>query len=355
VVVNPPAAVPPELVKQIEQLKTDLAGATGGAAALQGRLANVDRLQAALERNDEELWRFHAAPPQLDLLNRIHASRMRVIALANLKGGVGKTTVTANLGAFLALAGKRVLLIDFDYQGSLSSTVLRACGKTQASSLADQLLSGNLDGAAVASPLLDMSPRIAQLSLVTAGYELNRQENRMLMRWLLQAEQTDPRYALARVLASNDALGRFDVVLIDTPPRLTLATINALAASTHFIVPTILDGLSIENIGSFLTQVDRWFRKDLNPNIKFAGIIGTMTDQARLNATEEMARATALQRAMENWGPDAHMFQQNIASTARFYTDAGRDIAYLDVRAHNAATREVIERLGAEVMQRVQL
>ena len=315
------------------------------------RLENLARLESALDRNDEELWRFHSSKVPIELLDRIIASGLKVIVLANLKGGVGKTTLAANLAAFLERLGHRVLLIDFDYQGSLSITVRRAAERMHASSETDRILTGKLIARDIAGSAFTMEPRLPKLSLLSAGYEVSRQEARVLMRWLLKLDSEDPRYALARLLSQPEITGTFKYVVIDTPPRLNLATINALCASTHLLIPTIFDLLSIENVGGLLNQTDTWFRRDLNPHLALTGIIGSMTNQRELNATELGARKTVEEQARKHWDKmdataiarleldpwpsNAYVFEQHVPDNARFLQDAGREIAYLDERAQN--------------------
>ena len=333
------------------------------------RTENLARLEAALDRNDEELWRFHKSKVPIDFLDRIVASGLKVITLANLKGGVGKTTLAANLAAYLERLGHRVLLIDFDYQGSLSITVRRAAERTHADSASHRILTQNLTAQEVAGNGFRLDPRLANLRLVPAGYEVSRQEARILMRWLLQQEKEDPRYALARLLSQPMITTEFQYVIIDTPPRLNLATVNALCASRYLIIPTILDVLSIENVGVLLGQTDAWFRKDLNPHLRLAGIVGSMTKQRDLNDTELSARKTVEETAREQWDKldratisrlvldpwpeDAHVLQNYVPDTARFLHDAGRDIAYLDESKANRDTRATIDRLGQEILKRI--
>ena len=191
----------------------------------------------------------------------------------------------------------------------------------------------------------------------------------MLMRWLLKLESDDPRYALARLLSQPEITGTFHYVVIDTPPRLTLATVNALCVARYLIIPTIFDELAIANVGGLLSQTRKWFKQDLNPHLRFAGIIGSMTTMRDLNETELRARKTVEEMAHEHWDgmdatsiarldldpwpEDAHVFQQHVPDTARFLRDAGRDIAYLDERAQNRDTRAMLDRLGHAILKRV--
>lgn len=194
------------------------------------------------------------------------------------------------------------------------------------------------------------------------------------MRWLLQQGEPDPRFVLARLLAGLDELApdrRPDLVLIDTPPRLGLATVNALCASTHVIIPTNLDAAAVENIQTLVGQLKTWFRGELNPRIELAGIIGTMTLQALPDKTERASRLTAEQaaqskwgaraggiealQALEEWPQNAYVLKQTVPDTVRFKQDAGRTIAYLDRLKSNEDTRSVIARLGRELAGRIDL
>jgi cellulose biosynthesis protein BcsQ len=262
------------------------------------------------------------------------------------------------------------LLIDLDYQGSLSATVLRTVGKVSYSE-ADKLLAGALSAADVISPSRALAPRLPNITLIPGEFEVNRQETRMLMRWLLKAETNDPRFALARLLASAEMKGRFDVVIVDTPPRLGLATVNSLCASTDVVIPVILDGASVANVQALIGQLKTKFKEGLNPRISLAGIVGMMTVSSELNGNEKIARDTAEKAAQDQWAEkaggvghiaglarwptDAYVLRDVIPDTARFREDAGRDIAYLDQRASNDKTRAVVDAVGAELARRIGL
>lgn len=329
-------------------------------SSTRARLTDYDRLRQALDGGNNELWRFHESAVPNDVLNAIHSSTMRVLVFANLKGGVGKTTTAANLAAYYQSIGYRVLLIDLDYQGSLSSTVQNAAGK-KASTIADKIISGEMTVEQFDPAVYNLGSNLANLSLIPTGYRLNQQEQRKLTRWLLNMEPLDPRYMLARFLAHKTFTDAYDLVIVDTPPRLSLGAINGLTAATHILIPTILDGMSAENVATFIGQIQQWFVKDLNPRVQIAGVIGTMTPTNTLASefaeatTQEAALARIRQETFDATGFEPHMFDRTIPDTTRFAQDAGRTIAYLDQRAPNATTRQVIETLGQEVATKINL
>ena len=232
-------------------------------------------------------------------------------------------------------------------------------------------MNGRLAAADLVAASRRLGPVMPNLSLVPATFELGRQENRLLIRHLLQPGETDPRFALVRLLSSDAVLAAFKLVIIDTPPRPTIGTIAALCASTHAIIPTILDKGSTDNVGGVIAMMDRLFRKDLNPHIKFAGIVGTKTQAQRLDATERRSRFDAERVAQARWGSraggieaiavleewpdDGYVLQKNVPDTARFHADAGHTIAYLDERQPNAVTRAHIAELGRQIARRIGL
>jgi chromosome partitioning protein len=179
--------------------------------------------------------------------------------VANNKGGVGKTTLTAYLAAYFRSKGKRVLAVDLDHQGSLTGWLLSAGGITIPDGQDHRLALANT---VLASELLEKWPAevlndgpLAGTQLITADYTLTQHETKLMLRWLRRLGQPDIRYNLARVLMSDHVQSQkkgFDIVLIDAPPRLTTGAMNALAACTHLLVPTKLDMLSAETVRSFL-------------------------------------------------------------------------------------------------------
>jgi cellulose biosynthesis protein BcsQ len=281
-----------------------------------------------------------------------------VIAVANMKGGVGKTTIVANLAAYFATKGKRVLLIDFDYQQSLTQTVLGQQGIQSFRMTAHHLLEGKKTLASLASEALPWRPKdraSGTIRLFTASYPLATIENELMADWL-KGERPDVRYELLRCLTSAEFKSpgwEYDVVLIDCPPRITAGTINALTAATHLLVPTQPDGLSLAATEYFLAQAAR-MRGDLFPHLKLLGIVPSLTMQAtglkddELEALEERAKADPIAKA---WSaqPDPMILNGFVPRTGPLRDAAGIGIAYL----RNAAARAIFTKLGELVEQRL--
>ena len=224
----------------------------------------------------------------------------RILAIANLKGGVGKTTVAANVAAHLAHDEKwrkRVLLVDLDYQGSLSSMTFPDdqswLPPKGADSVATRALSGQIDPSMFLQSCKEAKNE-PRLKVVTAHYDLAQADNRLLVEWLLNKRNQDSRnlptklsdlilgrayhpnemrYNLARLLHSEAIRDNFDLIIIDCPPRLTSGTIQALCASSHLLIPTLLDKQSGESVVSFCDQIENMKSAGLCPHLNYVGIV----------------------------------------------------------------------------------
>ena len=299
-----------------------------------------------------------------------------IITIANLKGGVGKTTITANLAAYFATetqstrgAGRKrkVLVIDLDFQGSASSMLLnREDRLPRPGELSDSsnLLLGQLKERDVIRARNAVAPDGVQV--IPAYYDLARTETRLQLQWMIGDERSDIRYRLRDILNAPAIQERFDLILIDAPPRLTTATIIALCASTHLVIPTILDIVSGEAVGSFLDQIHEL--RDLWPNLKFMGVIATMVAEnpalERPLRPAEQDGISAVVTAMEqvygrhNLNPplDA-MFPRStyivdselirVRSGTVFFVNLGNN-------AQAVAIKDVFRALGREIEQRLQ-
>ncbi|WP_347138231.1 AAA family ATPase [Paracoccus sp. SSK6] len=199
-----------------------------------------------------------------------------VIAIANQKGGVGKTTTAINLGAALAMAGHRTILIDLDPQGN-ASTGLGVTVEQRHKTIYD-LLAGPeaLSECAV-------STRIENLSLVPATSDLSSAD--------MELAQTKDRTRLLRRKLEDAPAG--SIVLIDCPPALGLLTVNAMVAADAVLVPLQAEFYALEGLSQLLTTV-KHVRQSGNPALRINGVLLTMSDY-RNNLSQQVeadARAT---------------------------------------------------------------
>lgn len=200
--------------------------------------------------------------------------RATVISMCNQKGGVGKTTTTINLGASLVEYGRRVLLVDFDPQGSLS-VGLGVNPHTLERSVYNLLLSRRDKVGDVIQPTV-----VEGLDLLPANIDLSAAEVQLVSE--VAREQT-----LKRVI--DQVRGDYDMILIDCAPSLGLLTINALTASDYVIMPLECEFFALRGI-ALLTDTIEKVQDRLNPDLKIMGILGTMFDPRTLHAREVMER-----------------------------------------------------------------
>ena len=198
-------------------------------------------------------------------------SAARVVAIANQKGGVGKTTTAINLGTGLAVAGCRVLVVDLDSQGN-ASTGLGLEAKDRRRTSYDVLLRDVVfDDAIVATRVerLDLVP--ATVDLAAAEIDLAPDERRA--------------YRLRDRFATLSAA--YDFVLVDCPPSLGLLTVNALTAAHTILVPLQCEFFALEGLSMLLRTIER-VRRSFNPLLKVSGVVLTMFDK-RNNLSEQVA------------------------------------------------------------------
>jgi cellulose biosynthesis protein BcsQ len=199
----------------------------------------------------------------------------KVLIVANAKGGVGKTTTVANIGARLAeVLTKPVLMIDLDFQGTLSSMSVAGVGwvpSPDSDSVASHLVSGELLPQLIAKTGLSAAGQ-PDLKIIPSFYDLAQAENRLMIEWLIGDVKDDVRFSLARILQSPAVRQAFSLIIIDCAPRFTTSTIQALAAGTHLLIPTIMDAPSTEAVVSFVRQVEAFKKGNLCPSIEYIGV-----------------------------------------------------------------------------------
>ena len=192
----------------------------------------------------------------------------RIIAIANRKGGVGKTTTTVNVATAMAAAGKKVLVIDLDPQGNASTSMGIDKRGRMASSYEVLLGEAKLSQAIVWTEIPNFS--IVPSSPDLAGAEIE----------LVDVERRE--YALKDAIA--ESAPNYDYIIIDCPPSLSLVTINALVAANAVIVPLQCEFLALEGITDLIRNINQIKRK-FNPGLELQGVVLTMYDK-RNNLTQ---------------------------------------------------------------------
>jgi chromosome partitioning protein len=194
-----------------------------------------------------------------------------VIACANQKGGVGKTTTVVNLAAYLALAGKRVLVVDLDPQGNATS------GLGFDRTMPTQSIYPALVQPSIASSVA-LPTQVDGLWLVPSGQDLAGAEVELVA---MPQRERKLRTALDTVRHE------YDFVLLDCPPAVGLLTVNALTAADSVLVPIQCEYYALEGLGQLLATIDL-VRDNLNPRLRLAGVLLTMFD-ARTTLSADVA------------------------------------------------------------------
>jgi chromosome partitioning protein len=256
----------------------------------------------------------------------------RVLAIANQKGGVGKTTTAINLGTALAAIGERVLIVDFDPQGN-ASTGLGIDRRNRRYSVADVLFGEALLRDAIvttAVPNLDIAPSTLDLS----GFELE----------IAQAKDRALRLRSALTPLNDGKPGSADYgyVLVDCPPSLNLLTVNAMAAANSVLVPLQCEFFALEGLSQLLKTVEQ-VKQALNPQLTIHGIVLTMYDPRNKLSGQVVADVR------EHMGPKVYetIIPRNVrVSEAPSY---GQPVLVYDLKCVGS---EAYLRLATEIIQR---
>ena len=186
---------------------------------------------------------------------------VKIISVANQKGGVGKTTTSINLATSLSAVNKKTLLIDADPQGN-ASTGIGISYENRSPNLYNLIVNEDLDLSAIKKTI------VPGLDIITANTNLAASEIEL-------ANVKNREFVLANILSRIDG---YDYILIDCPPALGLLTINALVASQSIIIPLQSEFFALEGISSLVSSI-QLIKENFNPSLVIEGILLTMVDK----------------------------------------------------------------------------
>lgn len=305
-----------DLAEELGRAKEAAAAAEGNAKEAKNEVAAKEKRIASLEHDlstiadSSRLWKLRKNEPFSEYRGwKYDPQGAKIVTFGLFKGGVGKTHLAANFAAYVSeKQQKPVLLVDLDYQGSLTAMVSLAAGLEPSGSHVDELFSETADLATLSRRKLQLAHQgdltalnggrgLSRAWLVPASYTLAEVESRLLVERVMKGPTSlDERYRLAHVLLHPHVRREFAMIVLDTPPRMTLGTVNAFVASHFYVVPTILDRVSSETLRPFLTQVEG-LKRDLEIDLRLAAIVPLMTRQAEVGTRErpflEQIEATA--------------------------------------------------------------
>ena len=265
---------------------------------------------------------------QLGMRIMSEGSSTKVFAVANQKGGVGKTTTTISLGAALAQEGKRVLLIDLDPQGNATVGV-GVDPHTFDHTMYDVLLNDDVS-------LIDVIEPTGFANLFVAPADLNLAAVEQELTAVISRE--------LRLKRAIDSLGNdFDFVFIDCPPSLGLITINAFAAATDILVPMQCEFYALKGIGLLEETLEK-VQLRINPSISIKGILPTMVSRS-------LHHREVLERVIESFGDV--VFHTTIPDTIKM-SDATMAAQPITVYASSSPAAVAYRKVAAELIQRIE-
>ena len=260
---------------------------------------------------------------------------LRVLAVANQKGGVGKTTTAINLGTALAAIGERVLIIDLDPQGNASTGVGVAPEQRHVTTYDVLVGEASLTAAAVATAVPGLSVVPANADLVGLEADLINEPTRPY-------RLRDAVMELSAAQRNGNPAERFSYVLIDCPPSLSLLTLNAMVAAQAVLVPVQCEFFALEGISQLKDSIEQ-IRASLNPGLEIQGVVLTMHD-ARTQLSREVA-----ENVRQFFGPKVYetMIPRNVKVAEA--PSHGQPILVYDQqcvgsKAYIGLAREIIER-----------
>ncbi|NBW73841.1 MAG: ParA family protein [Microbacteriaceae bacterium] len=251
----------------------------------------------------------------------------KIIAVANQKGGVGKTTTTINTAAALAEYGRRVLLVDFDPQGALTRGL--GIDPEDGKTIYELMLDRNLKAKDVI-----LSTEVEGLDLIPANIQLSAAEIQLV---------AEPGREKILTSVLRPVLGDYDLVMIDCQPSLGLLTVNALTAAHGVMIPVACDYFALKGLELLIKNTVELVKERLNESLKIDGILATMYDPRTLHSR------SMLNQLYEQYGDT--VFRSVIKHTVKFKdsSERGRPVTQYApsseaAELYRAVAREMVDR-----------
>lgn len=365
-----------EILRRQQAIPIDLPEAEEAPNDLQAKLdaarQQVNELQSRIEevtRSDGRIWLRPSTGP-VPVFRPRTDRRSVIISVLNLKGGVGKTTITANLAATLARSKSPALLIDLDYQRSLSMLLVGSKDRIllHRAGFSVQHFLGECKhtGDELRKRLKDLAPELPDCAILANSDSrsgshgadgLEETETRLMVEWLFNPTRPDPRFFLRSALHDPAVDSAFRYVFLDCPPRLTTACVSALAASDFVLIPVVPDPVSTRAVENLLTTL-HGFRESLCPELRVLAVVPNMV---RLHQDEPIrAHADSLAELkaalLERWDEpipitDACVKHDSAFGLAASELDAGNK---LTLAISNAKVAQCFNALARELEKEIQ-
>jgi len=271
-----------------------------------------------------------------------------ILTVANFKGGVGKSTIAANLAAYFDSHRGRVLLIDLDYQGSLTDSVIK---RDELTFGALALMNPDFKSHEIPPHFMPAMADFRTTRVCASNYRLLEEESRTLFKWIVGETKKDIRYLLHRFLQSTHVQAHFDIVIIDASPRITTASVNALCSSTHVLIPTILDGTSTTAAINTISAIQK-LKENLSPSLEILGILPTFVDIRTSYSAREKTNLTFLAEELKVRFREEKvriLDEERILRRAAIASAAGSGAAYF----YDAEIRQMFDKFGCRIASEI--
>lgn len=319
---------------------------------LADEVARLGKQLQEIVDTDGRLWERPVGPDVPPFVPR-RDRRAVVVAVVNLKGGVGKTTLSANVGAVLAAQGDRVLLVDLDHQHSLSDLCFP--NRRRRDLIAGgRVVDRYFDPAGEPPPLAAAVERVGDASLFCLACDegLADVEAKATAHWLAGTVDGDVRFRLRGLLHDESVAGEFDWIVLDCPPRLTPGTVNALAACDEVLVPVLLDATSTNAVPRLVQWLYR-LKHDAKvcPDASLLGVVANGTYRGNDMTRRELDIWRNLSdQTSDRWDSPVHFFERFVPHKKSAIADAAAKSGFA---AFDASLEAVFLDLVSELRARV--